>query len=330
VDRHRGGGRRPPRAPLAAALCAALLAFACGSGGPAVSRPAPSAPLRLGPVDLLVFAPHPDDEVIGTGGVLQQALAAGKRVRVVFVTNGDAYPDAASALFNEAIAALRPIDYLRMSAVRQREAIAADGALGVSPSSLVFLGYPDGALAGLYAGAGAPLRSPTTGLTATYGLVRADYHTLAHGRAAPYDGAAALADVEEILAVSRPAQVYLPDPADQHPDHWATYDLVHDAIAATGWGGAPLTFIAHSGVRFEWPWPHGSTPRSPFAAHVVAGAAYPLGVPWPPPVRVRVTPGQSAAKLRALAAHRSQWALPLSRLYMASFVKSEEVFWTAR
>jgi LmbE family N-acetylglucosaminyl deacetylase len=53
--------------------------------------------ISRGQVDVLVFAPHPDDEVIGAAGVLQQALAAGKSVRIVFATNGDAYPDAASA-----------------------------------------------------------------------------------------------------------------------------------------------------------------------------------------------------------------------------------------
>jgi LmbE family N-acetylglucosaminyl deacetylase len=324
VDRHL-------RAPVAAAVCAALLACSCGAAAHAASRPARAMPLRLGPVDLLVFAPHPDDEVIGAGGVLQQALAAGRRVRVVFVTNGDGYPDAASVLLHRAIVALRPADYVRLAAIRQREAVAADRVLGVSPSSLVFLGYPDGVLAGLNAAGGAaPLPSPTTGRTTTYGPVRADYHTLAHGQPAPYVGAAALADVEEILAASRPAQVYAPDPADQHPDHWATFDLVHDAIAATGDGSELRTYIAHSGAGFEWPWPHGATPRSAFEAHVVAGAAYPLGVPWPPPVRILLTSRQAAAKLRALAAHRSQWALPLDRLYLESFVKSEEIFWTGR
>ncbi len=67
------------------------------------------AQLRLGPVDLLVFAPHPDDEVIGAGGLLQLALRSGKRVLIVFVTNGDGYPSAASALL------LRPIPTLGTS-----------------------------------------------------------------------------------------------------------------------------------------------------------------------------------------------------------------------
>ena len=36
---------------------------------------------------LLVFAPHPDDETIATGGLIQGALCAGARVEVLFATD---------------------------------------------------------------------------------------------------------------------------------------------------------------------------------------------------------------------------------------------------
>ncbi|MEI6861832.1 MAG: PIG-L family deacetylase, partial [Verrucomicrobiota bacterium] len=35
-----------------------------------------------------VLAPHPDDEALGTGGLIQQALARGAAVRVVLLTDG--------------------------------------------------------------------------------------------------------------------------------------------------------------------------------------------------------------------------------------------------
>ena len=41
---------------------------------------------------LLVFAPHPDDETIATGELIQLAIAAGVAVRVVFATDGDNNP----------------------------------------------------------------------------------------------------------------------------------------------------------------------------------------------------------------------------------------------
>ena len=310
------------RAHSRLALCAigAVVAFASAYSLTTV-------PFRLTPADVLIFAPHPDDEVIGTAGVIQQALRNGLRVRVVFATNGDGYPQAAAARFDKPIEALDPNDYLHLSATRQREAIAADGRLGLDASSLVFLGYPDGVLAGVYADAGGtPFRSPSTGLTSTYGLAQADYHTAAHGHPAPYTRAAALADVEAILKDSMPAMVYMTDRADMHPDHRATYDLVHDAIAATGLAVQLRTFVVHGGLNQQWPWPVGATPGSPYESHTHGDVTYPEGVSWPPPVRVPLTAAQSSAKLDALEAHGSQWAI--DREYLGSFVKSEEIFWT--
>ena len=37
---------------------------------------------------LLVFAPHPDDEIIGCGGVLLNAVKIGCEIQVVYVTDG--------------------------------------------------------------------------------------------------------------------------------------------------------------------------------------------------------------------------------------------------
>lgn len=38
---------------------------------------------------ILVLAPHPDDEVLGCGGILQEAAGRGLPLRVAFLTNGD-------------------------------------------------------------------------------------------------------------------------------------------------------------------------------------------------------------------------------------------------
>ena len=162
-------GNRPMLVPLASAVAVCLaLSTACGSGRQLATNG--DAQLRLAPVDLLVFAPHPDDEVIGAGGMLQRAVESGMRVLIVFVTNGDGYPKAASALLDRPIPALRTSDYVKLAAARQREAVAADHVLGVSTSNLVFLGYPDGVLARVYADAGdGPVQSPTTGRTMTCG-----------------------------------------------------------------------------------------------------------------------------------------------------------------
>ena len=48
--------------------------------------------LTLGSADrLLILAPHPDDEVLGCGGVIPQAVALGLPVRIVFFPYRDFY-----------------------------------------------------------------------------------------------------------------------------------------------------------------------------------------------------------------------------------------------
>jgi LmbE family N-acetylglucosaminyl deacetylase len=283
--------------------------------------------VRLSPVDLLIFAPHPDDEVIGTCGVVLQAIAAGKSMRIVFVTNGDGYPRAASALLHTPIPELGPSDFIALAATRQHEADAAAELIGIDPGGLVFLGYPDATLNTICAdGSGDPVASPFTGTTSTYGPSHADYHTLAHGRPGMYTRSEIAADVEEILRQSQPASVYVTDAADDHPDHKAAFALVRAAATATGFSGTLFTFVAHSGEDGDWPWPRGAAPDAQFEGHSVAGSNYPKDVPWPPPVRVALTADQAAVKQRAIAAHRSQWTI--DRQYLESFVKSEEVFWT--
>ena len=61
----------------------------------AESEAIPYQSLDLRGERLLVLAPHPDDEVIGCGGVLAQHLGDGRATRVVIVTDGSEAGDAA-------------------------------------------------------------------------------------------------------------------------------------------------------------------------------------------------------------------------------------------
>jgi len=56
----------------------------------------PYEPARLRSERLLVFAPHPDDEVIGCGGLVAQHLREGRAVRIVVATDGAEGGDAAT------------------------------------------------------------------------------------------------------------------------------------------------------------------------------------------------------------------------------------------
>lgn len=113
LERLRGGpGPGQPEAPAPAeALCA-------------LPEPLPWPP----PPRVLVFAPHPDDEAIGCGGLILRLLQAGSAVRVVLVTDGSG----AGGLPPQA------------AQQRQQEFRASLARLGVQDHAL--LGLPDGGL----------------------------------------------------------------------------------------------------------------------------------------------------------------------------------------
>jgi LmbE family N-acetylglucosaminyl deacetylase len=89
----------------------------------------------------LVIAPHPDDESIATGGLMQRALAAGGEVRVVFVTDGDNNPWPLRYLKKKLL--ISDTDRAEWGALRREEAHRGLAVLGVLPSAAMFLGYPD-------------------------------------------------------------------------------------------------------------------------------------------------------------------------------------------
>ncbi len=110
------------------------------NGRPAASWDAAVAALPLArdwpPVRRwVVVAPHPDDEVLGTGGALARAAAGGVAVDVVTVTDGEAsHPG------------LSPSGRRGLAGRRRQESRAADVALGLRPRRH-FLGLPDGGIA---------------------------------------------------------------------------------------------------------------------------------------------------------------------------------------
>src|SRR5262249_28140955 len=123
---------------------ALLLLLAGGSGAaPAPGPPPPANPgPDLGPSDrLLVLAPHPDDEVLGCGGLIQRAVSVHLPAEGAFLPYGGANEGSFLAYRFHPVVAPSAVE--TMGEVRRREALAADAILGVPAGRLTFLGYPD-------------------------------------------------------------------------------------------------------------------------------------------------------------------------------------------
>jgi LmbE family N-acetylglucosaminyl deacetylase len=274
------------------ALCLPLVPGAPGGHEPAKKGPAP--------LDVLVIAPHPDDEAIGCAGVMLRALRKKQRVGVVLVTNGDGHRKAAAAVAKKPEARLEPADFLRLARIRQQHSVGALGKIGVRREDLICLGYPDSGLKAVYeAKDKVPHKQPFTGKAETYACVVRDYHTLAHGRPAAYTRASVLADLVEILQARKPREVYVTGEADTHPDHRATFWFVRDAAKAAGYRGTLFTFVVH-----------GKPP---------AGR----------PHRVALTEAERGRK-RALIEEYQTKLSPVHDYLAQEFTRAEELFWTVR
>ena len=90
---------------------------------------------------ILVVAPHPDDESLGTGGLLQRIFAQKIPVRIVFATNGENNPWAQR--YWEKRWQIGPDERLRWGRRRREEALNAIRTLGGKPDCARFLNLPD-------------------------------------------------------------------------------------------------------------------------------------------------------------------------------------------
>ena len=290
--------------------------------GPAVAR-APE-PLALGPAErLVVVAPHPDDETLGAGGLIQRVLAQGGTVRVVLLTAGDGYVEGVERETGRPRP--RSAEFVAYGERRLGEERAALRLLGDGRIRLEFLGFPDGGLEPLLTSHWQrlhPERSPTTGATDP------PYDSEARDPDLPYDGADLRAELARVLREADPTLVVLPDPLDRHPDHRAAG--LFTLLALGDWrprGPLPrlLAYLVH------WPdWPPGWQAVVP----PPDAAEQPLTLPASLPTRglartaLTLTDAEMARVHAALAAYVTQQ--DVMRPLLAAFERRTEPFTVLR
>jgi LmbE family N-acetylglucosaminyl deacetylase len=214
--------------PKAAIALTALLVLAGGVAfdrGWQARRPDPPSLSVGADTRLLVFAPHPDDEVLAAGGVIQQVRQAGGSVRVVYITSGDSYTE--SVKLEQHVGRPTGANYRAYGHQREFEARAAMRTLGVGVWSLTFLGFPNGGLDGLmstyWSERRAAYRSPFT-------RQRRPAQSESFIPDTEYRGEDLTQELAEIIGDFKPSIMLVPRPEDQHPDHCATWFFVADAL----------------------------------------------------------------------------------------------------
>lgn len=86
---------------------------------------------------VVVFAPHPDDEVLGCGGTIARKSNEGVEVFIVFLTDGR------NSLRELGVMHPSPLE---VKGIRKEEAKRASSVLGVPNENMVFLDIEDGTL----------------------------------------------------------------------------------------------------------------------------------------------------------------------------------------
>ncbi|HEX7349041.1 MAG TPA: PIG-L family deacetylase [Rhodanobacteraceae bacterium] len=171
----------------------------------------PDLLLRRPGARLLVLAPHPDDESLAAGGLIQRALAYGAAVGVAYATDGENNPWPQRALEHRLW--VGPRQRTAWGARRRTEAEAALAALGAQGVTVHHLGWPDGGI--------------------TWRMLNAM--------------PAMLATLRSLIESARPTLLVLPDLADRHPDHSALHVLVDLTLRALPAAAQPvcLGYILH-------------------------------------------------------------------------------------
>jgi N-acetyl-1-D-myo-inositol-2-amino-2-deoxy-alpha-D-glucopyranoside deacetylase len=179
----------------------------------------PDLLLRRSDARLMVLAPHPDDESLAAGGLIQRAIAHGRPVSVVFVSDGENNPWPQRVLERRLwIGARQREDWGRR---RRAEADAALQALGAATATVHRLGWPDGGITRMLLG----------------------------------DMASMLARMRELLARERPTLLVLPDLCDRHPDHSALHVVLEMVLQGMSHDARPdcLSYLLHGHPRQDLP-----------------------------------------------------------------------------
>jgi len=202
---------------------------------------------------LLVIAPHPDDDILGAGGLIRRVVKAGGTVRVVWLTSGDGFPEGVETAegISPRVAHLTPRDYTTYGRLREQEARAAVASLGVSPGSLTFLGFPDEGLCEL---ASTFLSAKTRAFQSPYTGRISPPLTEQVIRGVRYRGFDLRRELERVVVSFGPTLVVAPHPEDDHPDHCSTHIFLKEALDDLSRGGRVRPRVLHYLIHFgQWP-----------------------------------------------------------------------------
>jgi LmbE family N-acetylglucosaminyl deacetylase len=301
---------------LALAAVMAWPAADIAAGGrpqPRVRPLPPPPPVISADTRLLIVAPHPDDEVLGAAGLIQKVHQAGGAVHVVYLTDGDGYPEGVR-IEDRRKPHLSYVDFRGYGRRRQKEARAALAELGLPDTSATFLSFPDGGLCKLirtyWSERRAAFRSPYTRLNRPPKSEWIVPDT-------EYRGEDLTQELASIIGEFQPTLILAPRKEDQHSDHCAAWYFTADALVDVqrvrpDYNPDLVNYIIHYN---DWPFTDEGPvlPSPPYLGGGMSG--------W---MKVPLAPEEVRAKRAALRKYQTQ--VHAMKWFLDGFVRSNEVF----
>ncbi len=278
---------------------------------------------------ILILAPHPDDEVLMTAGIITKTLASGHYLKVVVVSNGD-YGAAPNDLMKGHIRLSESVDGLMY--------------LGVKAADIVFLGYGDTGMSlsdsflyRIYSAISDDLLVSSHCGTRTYAIQNKypDYHLARFGEHGRYTRATFRKDIESVINEYRPAEIYVTGFYDTHGDHHALNLFTVESVLKikkyydNEYSPIMYEYLIHPpGGKDVYPTREADDdPMVTFSKPAVLGMKtncdWQKRISVPVPIDMQTVPRSSKnKKYETLCKYRSQ-----VNDRILSFVKADEVFW---
>ncbi|MHC5375089.1 PIG-L deacetylase family protein [Enterococcus sp. LJL120] len=268
---------------------------------------------------ILILMPHPDDEVLLSGGIIFQGLQLNKQVKVVLATTGD-----------------YDAPHREIGKKRMLESIAACKLLGLSENKLIFMGYPDTGMSygnsflyNLFLEQDAYAIHDGKAGRSTYGPIGNDsFHELWTGEAGMYTRTTFKEDLKQILMNEQADAIFTTSEYDLHGDHVGLFWFLQDALAEIpDYSPTVYTGIVHS-FDGDDNWPlrnHHELAFSEPKTLAETDFIWSERKVFPMLPEMLAEPAGNL-KAQALASHVTAMK-PDDAAYLSAFVKNEEIFW---
>lgn len=272
-------------------------------------------------VRLMVFAPHPDDETLAAGGLIQRVLENNGKVCVVFVTNGDGFMEGVKRAVRRSQTSAS--DFIEYGKRRHIEALRALSELGLDQEDSIFLGFPDDGIDDLWS----PYWSTRQPYTSPYTRFDHPHYQESYNRWVKYAGVDLKDEIARVMDQFLPDWVVMPDPRDVHPDHCTTAVFVLDAIARLRQDGQThfqntqvLTYLVH---YMDYPATNAwvkAVKEGGVGGSSTAGAIM-SSTKW---LNLQLSQEELTTKIHALSSHQSQ--LLTMGDFLRQFLRPYELF----